>query len=109
MSERIGELFNPSRGEKLSKIAAQFCNTLYIESRVSLHDLDRLTIAAGKAEAEAERFYRETIQVGRIFRPGRDLTWDTDAVPAAKTKSWQRWKRDIKSPRGTARLRSPSS
>ena len=32
MSERIGELFNPSRGEKLSKIAPQFCNTLYVAS-----------------------------------------------------------------------------
>src|SRR5262245_2804350 len=34
MSERIGELFNPSRGEKLSKIAPQFCNTLYIDGQL---------------------------------------------------------------------------
>jgi adenosine deaminase len=54
-----------------------------------LYDLDRVIMAACQAAAETEVIYRGEMQVGLIFCFGRDLTWEANAVLAAKTRRWR--------------------
>lgn len=54
-----------------------------------LYDLDRIIMAACQAAAETEVIYRSEMQVGLIFCFGRDLTWEANAVLAAKTRRWR--------------------
>src|SRR5713226_5501486 len=54
MSERIGALFNPSRGEKRSHMAAQFCDSLYVDIAQNAPDLAR----GGAASLARARFDR---------------------------------------------------
>src|SRR5262245_44105306 len=54
-----------------------------------LYDLDRIIMAACQAATETEVFYRGAMQVGLIFCFGRDLTWEANAVLAAKTRLWR--------------------
>src|SRR4030095_16311201 len=46
-------------------------------------------MAACQAAAETELIYRGEMQVGLIFCFGRDLTWEANAVLAAKTRRWR--------------------
>jgi adenosine deaminase len=54
-----------------------------------LYDLDRVIMAACQAAAETEVIYRGEMQIGLIFCFGRDLTWEANAVLAAKTRRWR--------------------
>jgi hypothetical protein len=54
-----------------------------------LYDLDRIIMAACQAAAETEVIYQGEMQVGLIFCFGRDLTWEANAVLAAKTRRWR--------------------
>jgi len=54
-----------------------------------LYDLDRIIMAACQAAAETEVIYRGEMRVGLIFCFGRDLTWEANAVLAAKTRRWR--------------------
>lgn len=54
-----------------------------------LYDLDRVMMAACEAAAETEVIYRGAMRVGLIFCFGRDLTWEANAVLAAKTRKWR--------------------
>jgi adenosine/AMP deaminase-like protein len=54
-----------------------------------LYDLDRIVMAACQAAAETELIYRGEMRVGLIFCFGRDLTWEANAVLAAKTRHWR--------------------
>ncbi len=54
-----------------------------------LYDLDRVIMAACQAAAETEVIYRGEMQVGLIFCFGRDLTWEANAILAAKTRRWR--------------------
>ena len=54
-----------------------------------LYDLDRIIMAACQAATETEVFYRGAMRVGLIFCFGRDLTWEANAVLAAKTRLWR--------------------
>lgn len=54
-----------------------------------LYDLDRIIMAACQAAAETEVIYRGEMRVGLTFCFGRDLTWEANAVLAAKTRRWR--------------------
>jgi adenosine deaminase len=54
-----------------------------------LYDLDRIIMVACEAAAEAEVIYRGAMRVGLIFCFGRDLTWEANAVLAAKIRRWR--------------------
>lgn len=54
-----------------------------------LYDLDRVIMAACEAAAETQVIHRGAMQVGLIFCFGRDLTWEANAVLAAKTRRWR--------------------
>jgi adenosine deaminase len=54
-----------------------------------LYDLDRIIMAACEAAAETEVIYRGAMRVGLIFCFGRDLTWEANAVLAAKVRRWR--------------------
>lgn len=60
-----------------------------------LYDVDRIILACCQAAAEAELIYGGEMQVGLIFCFGRDLTWEANAVLAAKTRRWAAVYRNI--------------
>lgn len=60
-----------------------------------LYDIDRIILACCQAAAETELIYRGEMQVGLIFCFGRDLTWEANAVLAAKTRRWRAIYRNI--------------
>src|SRR5262245_5340407 len=85
MSERIGELFNPSRGEKLSKIAPQFCNTLYVV------EIDELGIARYVRELPAQQIHTPYVlqaQVAQFIKGIRTITTDKVAFTHQLNESY---------------------
>lgn len=60
-----------------------------------LYDVDRIIMACCQAAAETELIYRGEMQVGLIFCFGRDLTWEANAILAAKTRRWRAVYRNI--------------